>query len=262
MKALKKKLKKQKSAIDFLLQKPQQSFSPDTFHTLRLAIKKLHALFDLAKFCTKEFKQKKTFKPFNLIFRQAGKIRELQMEASLLEKYFFFNLPKEYSADLKNELTKALKKFCSITNKSGPILQKKYRKIMPFLSRISKKKAQRYMDKKRAKIEKLLRQNNLKNKQIHLLRKRLKELQYNEKLLNYNKQNKLISSKNMLSELLGEWHDYQVTVNHLKKVIDTGAINANETNQLENIRAAFTSKRNLLFNKINAALTQTLFKNS
>ncbi len=110
------------------------------------------------------------------------------------------------------------------------------------------------MDNKKAKIEKLLRQNTLKNKQIHILRKRLKEFQYNEKSLNYNNQNPLILNKDILSELLGEWHDYQITINHLKKVIDSGKINPNENNQLENIKTTFTFKRELLFNKINTTL--------
>ena len=262
MKALKKNLKKQKSAISLILQKPQQSFIPDTFHSLRLAIKKLHAVFDLANCCTKKFKQKKTFKPFKLIFRQAGKIRELQVEESLLEKHFFFNLPKDYCADLKKELTKELKKFFSITNsKSGSTLNKNYRTIIPFLIKISKKKAQHYMDIKRIKIEKLLSQNTLKNKQMHLLRKRLKEYQYNQKNLNFSKQNKLISDMDVLPELLGEWHDYQVTINHLKKVINSGQINPTENNQLENIKALFIFKREFLLSKINAALVNSLFRN-
>ncbi|MFV5692403.1 CHAD domain-containing protein [Flavobacterium sp. LT1R49] len=261
MKALKKYLKKRKSVINLLLQKPLQSYTPDTFHVLRVEIKKLHALFDLVDFCSKEFKQNKTFNPFKLIFRQAGKIRELQVETSLLEKHFFFNLPKDYCVDLKKELAKELKKFFSITNcKSGSTLKKNYRKIIPFLTKISKKKAQRYMDKKSAEIKKLLPQNTLKNKQMHMLRKRLKEYQYNQKSLNLSKQNKLISVMDVLPELLGEWHDYQVTINHLKKIIDSGQINPTENNQLESIKALFIFKREFLLNKINSALLNSLFR--
>lgn len=263
MKALKKILKKQKSIIDLLLQKPQQSFTPETFHSLRLAIKKLHAVFDLAKFCNKKFNQKKTFKPFSLIFQQTGKIRELQVETSLLEKYLFFNLPKEYSIYLKKELAKELKKFFSIINNAlGLTLEKKYRKTIPFLIQLNKKKPQRYMDKKRTKIEKLLSQNSLKNKQIHLLRKRLKELQYNESSLNYNKQNRIISNKNILPELLGEWHDYKVTFNHLKKFINSNVLDINEINQLENLKVLFKFKKKLVYTKINATLSNHRFRKS
>ena len=117
------------------------------------------------------------------------------------------------------------------------------------------------MDIKRIKIEKLLSQNTLKNKQMHLLRKRLKEYQYNQKSLNFSKQNKLISDMDVLPELLGEWHDYQVTINHLKKGINSGQINPTVNNQLENIKALFIFKREFLLNKINTALLNSLFRN-
>jgi CHAD domain-containing protein len=254
MKALNPYLEKRKSAILLLLQKPQHSFTPDTFHTLRLEIKKLHALFDLVHFCSKEFKQKNTFKPFQLIFRQAGKVRELQVEAAMLEPYFCFNLP-EYNEHLKKELATALAHFFLLINPELDLtLKKKYRKIIPFLTQISKKEAQRYLDKKRVKIEKLLHQNTLKNKQLHLLRKRLKELQYNESILNDAKQNTLPPNKDLLPELLGAWHDYQVTITHLKKGIHSGALQPTETNTLENIIATFTHHRQLLLTKINAGL--------
>lgn len=261
MKALKKFSREQKSAISLLLQTPQQYCTPDTFHALRLATKKLHAVFDLTHFCAKKFKQKKTFRSYTLIFRQAGKIRELQVEAALLEKHFFFNLPKEYSADLKKELTAELEKFHFVTKcKLNQTLEKNYQKIIPFLTKINKKKVQRYMDKKRAKIEKLLRQKTLKNKQIHLLRKQLKEFQYNESFLNDDLQRTLVSNRNVLPELLGEWHDYQVTITHLKKIINSGAITTNENSQLENITTLFMFKRQLFRKKIQATLSHPLFR--
>ncbi|MFV5688977.1 CHAD domain-containing protein [Flavobacterium sp. ZT3R25] len=263
MKAFNQYLKKRKTTITLLLQKPPQSFTPDTFHTLRVEIKKLHALFDLVDFCSNGFKQNKTFKPFKLIFRQAGKVRELQVELSLIEKHFFFNLPKDYNTYLKKELTKELKIYFSIINsKSSPNLKKKYRKITSFLTNTSKKKTQCYIHKKRAKIQKFFRQNTLKNKQIHLLRKRLKKLQYSEKILKDNKKNRLFSNKDNLTDLLGEWHDYELIINHLKKVIYSGSIHAQETNQLENIKATFKFKRNLLFNKLNTFLLHNIFKNN
>lgn len=255
MKALKKYLKKRESAINLVLEKQQQSYTPDTFHKLRVEIKMLSALFDLIKNCSKEFKHKKTFKPFKLIFRQAGKIRELQVEESLLEKHFSFNLLKEYKDYLKKGLTGELEKFFSITNSTfSQKLKKKYRKMNLLLTKTSKRKVKRYMAKKRTKIEKLLHQNALKNKQIHSLRKRIKEYLYNQKSLNYGKKNKLVSNKNILPELLGEWHDYQIIINHLQKAIDSGEINPNERDLLKKIKETFTFKSESLFNKINAGL--------
>lgn len=263
MKALKKYLKKRKSAITILLEKQQESFTPDTFHTLRLEIKKLNALFGLVDFCSKSFKQKKTFKPFKVIFSQAGKIREIQVETALLEEHFTSDFVTQYRNNLKKILTAELNNFFLITNPNfAEKLQKKYIKINSVLAKTNKKMANRYMDKKRAEIEKLLHKKALKNKQMHALRKRLKEYQFNQKSLNYTKKNKLLPKKNALPELLGEWHDYQTVIQHLKKAIDSEEINPQESNQLENVIATFTFKSQLLFTKTNATLRNTHFKNA
>ena len=256
MKALKKYLKKRKSAITILLEKQQESFTPDTFHTLRLELKKLNALFDLAHFCSKGFKQKKTFKPFKVIFSQAGKIRELQVEKALLEEHFSSDFVTQYRNDLKNILMEEFNNFFLITTPSfAEKLQKKHLKINVALRKVNKKKANLYMEKKRTEIEKLLHKKGLKNKQMHALRKSLKEYQYNQKSLNYIEKNNLPLKKNELPELLGEWHDYQKVIQHLKKARDSGETNPKESNQLEDVITTFTYKNQLLFNKINTTLT-------
>jgi CHAD domain-containing protein len=263
MKVLKKYLKKRKSAITLLLEKQQGAFTPETFHTLRIEIKKLNALSDLVHFCFKKFKQKKTFKPFKLVFYQAGKVRELQVEEALLNKYFNSDFNSQYRNNLDKTIREELNIFFLITNPSFiEKLQKKYLKINSVLAKTSKKMEKQYMDKKRIKVEKLLHKTALKKKQMHALRKRLKEYQFNQKSLNYTKKNKTITKKNALSELLGEWHDYKTVIQHLKKAIDCGEINPQESNQLENVIATFTFRSQLLFNKINATSSNTLFKNT
>ena len=255
MKALKKYLKKRENAINLILEKRQQFYTADTFHELRVEIKKLNALFHLIDYCSKEFKAKKTFKPFKLIFRQAGKIRELQIEEAILKKHFSFNTVKEYRNHLKKLRIKEQEYFFSITNNNFiKGLKKKYRIIIPLLTKANKKKTANYMSIKKAKIKKLLHQKALKTKQVHALRKRLKEYQYNQKSLNLEPPKNPISNKDVLPELLGKWHDYQVIIRHLKKAIDSGEINPKESSQLKNIKAALISKREKLFNKINTSL--------
>ena len=263
MKALKKYLKKRKSAINLLLEKKQGSFTTDTFHTLRVEIKKLNALFDLAHFCFKNFKQKKTFKPFELIFDQAGKIREIQVEEALFEDHFTSKFVKHYRNDLKKLLTEELNDFFTIIKPSfAEKLRKKYSKINSLLVKTTKKKTNRYMDKKRADVEKLLYKKTLKKKQIHGLRKKLKEYQFNKQSLKYTKKNSLMSMKTTMTDLLGEWHDYQTVIQHLKKARDSGEINSKESGQLNNVITTFTFKNNQLFNKINTTLPNTFLKNS
>jgi hypothetical protein len=259
MKALQKYFKKRKSAITFLLEQHQQSFTADTFHTLRLELKKLKALFALINSCSKKFKQKKIIKPFQLIFSQAGKIRELQVEEALLEEHFGSDFGIQYRNALKKILREECKNFFLITTSSfAEKLQKKYLKINAVLKKVSKKSTNRYMDKKRKEIEKLLHKKSLKNKQMHTLRKRLKEYQFNQKIFNYTDTQKLLPEKNALPELLGEWHDCQMVIQHLKKTMVSGEITPEENDQIKNGIKTFTSESELLFNEINTTLTDIL----
>lgn len=254
MKALKKYLKRRKSALNFLLQKKHESFTPDTFHSIRVEIKKVNALVNLAKFCSRKFKQKKTFKPFKIIFRQAGKVRELQLEEALLQEHYGRNFAIEYRNNLKQNITEDTKTFfLIITPYFIKKLQKKFKKIKSSIYKISKKRINQLSKKKRNQIKKLLRQNVLKKKQIHTLRKKLQEYQYNIKSLNRTKKKKHLAIKRKLPELLGEWHDYSKVVQHLKKAINSQEINQEERKQLQNSMAAFSRKSRILFSKIKAS---------
>ena len=85
MNGFKKYLKKRIQAIIALLKRPKRKYWQVTFHQLRIEIKKLDALFDLIDFCAKDFDRDKLFKPFEEIFQQAGKVRDLQIEKNLMK---------------------------------------------------------------------------------------------------------------------------------------------------------------------------------
>lgn len=251
MKALIKYLKNREDAINFLLKKSKRAYTPTTFHKLRVEIKKLNAFFELIHFCSNNFKYKKIIKPLKLIFRQAGKVRELQVEEAMLRKYLINNLLKNYRASLTKLRLKEQEDFFSIANKKFIArLTKTYREILPFLTKTDKKKVNSYMEKKRKKIEKLLSQDTLQKTQVHALRKRLKKFHYSLESLNLKKKNRLLPKKDVLPDLLGKWHDFQVIIRHLKKAMDTYRINPKEMGQLEKIKAKFSSDSELLFNKI------------
>src|SRR5258708_6187319 len=88
-KALKNYFARRRKAITSLLRKPARKIVAQNFHQLRIEIKKLNAFYALINYRSKEFKKKKTFKPLKQIFKQAGKVREIQLEQALLKKYNF-----------------------------------------------------------------------------------------------------------------------------------------------------------------------------
>jgi CHAD domain-containing protein len=255
MKELVTYFKTRESALNLILEKAPDSYTVETFHELRVEIKKLKALFELITFCSKKFKSRKTFKPFRTIFKEAGKIRELQLQQTILEKQPSFHLLKKYPNRLKKQEIKKTKNFFSLANKRLiKKLKGKYRKIIYLIIKIRKKKVNRYRNKTRKEIKKLISKNIFKKNKMHNFRIRLKMYQYNEKVFPVAQSSKLISTQTELSDMLGEWHDYEVAILHLKKTIPSYKTNSKERKHLKTIKAVVTLKRELLFHKINATL--------
>lgn len=260
MKALTKYSKNRKAAINSLLEKPKRKYTSGTFHKLRVEIKKLNALFELLKFCSKDFKQKNTFKPFKLIFRQAGKIRELQIQEEMLNKYLLDSSLNDYIASLKKLRLKEQKMFFSIVNKKHAVgLNNKFHEVASLLSAVSDQKVAGYLEKKKDFIIQLISQNILEMKQVHELRKQLKIFNYNRESLSLEKSNKRLSKQDVLPVLLGEWHDLQVIIRDLKKAIDARQISQKEILQLERIQEEISSCSDTLFSKINIARLESDF---
>ena len=259
MKTLRKYLKNRELAISLLVEKPNHKYTSDTFHKLRVEIKKLDAFFALLKFCFKDFKRKKTFKPFKQIFLQAGKIRELQIEEEMLKKYLPDISLHDYLNYLKRLRLKEQEAFFSIVNKKMAVrLKHKYHEIVPLLSKVNNKKVNRYLEKKITKIKELIGQGNLQAAWLHELRKRLNMLKFNRKSLSLEKQNISILKKDDFTMLLGQWHDSQVIMTHLNKTMETAGLNPKEIIQLEKLKIKLSSDSETVLKKINSILPEYL----
>ncbi len=131
--------KKIEKKISALLKKNVNQFDKEDYHRLRVEIKKLNALLESVKFYSNGFKEKKYTKVLKRPFKQAGKIRELQLAQAALKQYSEYHL-EHYLNDLQSRISKEEEKLSSLLNKR---LRKKVKKafaeIVPFL----KKKKQR-----------------------------------------------------------------------------------------------------------------------
>ena len=101
--------------------------------------------------------------------------------------------------------------------------------------------------------------SRLNRKEMHQLRKQLKTLNYNRKILSTENQAVKTSIKAGLTSLLGKWHDCEVLLQHLKKEIDKKNLNYQETQELKNLKTVTVSKRKQLFDKINTILPTQVF---
>jgi CHAD domain-containing protein len=260
MKTPKKYLKNREDAIRFLLRKPRSKYTPETFHKLRLEIKKLNAFFDLIKYCSKDFKRKKAFKPFQLIFRQAGKVRELQLEEAMLKKYLRYNSLQSYCNNLKIMRQKEADNFFLMVDKSLlEQLEKTKELLRPNLSKIDSEKTDLYLEKKQKKIKKIISKGISEKRELHQLRIRLKILNHNNTIYKIESTNKSLPKKEDLTLLLGNWHDYQVIIKHLKKTLKNSQLSLEELNHLKAIKIKVAAESLLLFDKINNKLPQYKF---
>ena len=249
MKKLTKYLKKRKTTIDFLLRIPQNKYTPNIFHQLRVEIKKLNSLFDLIQFCSHDFTRKTTYKPFKSIFHQAGKVRELQIEDAMIKNYFEKKVVKDYRKNLKKLRLKAETEFFVLVNKKLMIqLNKKYRAIIPHLYGIDQKKINTYLEKKANQIQELLGQEIIQREQIHELRKHLKILNYNKAIV--DKEKERILNQDILPELLGKWHDCQVIIENLQNTHNKRQLSPAALYQIKIIKQKIVSEYKILFNEI------------
>jgi CHAD domain-containing protein len=250
MKGLDQYLKTRKEAIFLLLEKPGSSYTPETFHKIRVEIKKLHSFFCILNYCSKEFKLNKLFKPFKLIFRQVGKVRELQVEEAMIKKYFSAGLLEAYKHHLKTQKLIEKKKYFSILNIINENkLEKKYDKAATFLKKVSKKRIELYIKNEQSKIDKISNQEQISKTQLHDLRKKIKTCNYNKKLLGqFNK--KIIRKIDVLPDLIGHWHDSQITLGNLKKVMNQRDTKQNEKSKIQIIRSKLSHNNDILYDKI------------
>lgn len=244
------------NGIDALLKKTVQKFTVEDFHKLRVEIKKLKAQFKLVNFCSKIFEWKKKFQCFQSVFKQAGKIRELQVEAEALKKYAIYKGLKTYIKNLKKAKQKEIFVFLLLINKDIKTRFKKSKKIvLSLIETINKRDIKNYLEKKRKQIRNLISGKQLKIKNAHELRKHLKEFYYNIKSLNFPKQIKLVKETEAFQNLLGKWHDGVVLKQHLNEAMkDKTAMGPSEIKQLKKVKAKLSADCEILFKKINTAI--------
>ena len=255
MKTLTRYIEDREIAIQLLMKRPMDKFTAVTFHKLRVEIKKLNAFLHFICFYSNDFKRKKAYKPFKKLFKQAGKVRELQIELKLLKKYKLDNLIIVYSENLRKLLAVEKEIFFSMLKQKFLLkLRKKFLLIYSNIFRIDRITIAQYLEEYKCLFDELKSQQSLNSHQIHEIRKWLKELRYNCKLLSINPQNIPFLNNRYLPAFLGQYHDYEIIINHLKLVFQEGKVNFHEINFLEFIIEKLSSDRDTLFNKLHKVL--------
>lgn len=221
---------------DFLkfYKKTSKDQGVEDIHQLRVAIKKIRALLSLIELAGNgEFQKKEHFDLFKNLFRKAGKVREIQVNLSLIKKIdqrksklyveYLIELQNHSMEELMNELLVFdLKKLKSLNAQ----MLSKANEISP--EHLTEKSTP-FISSKFQKIKKL-RDKIKKDQKLHKIRIHLKAVVELVEYLPYNKENKSLKKEiKRLNQLIGDWHDNIVLLNTINQYHKT--INSDKKNK-------------------------------
>lgn len=229
---------------------------PEELHKLRVAIKKLEALFMLSEICLWDKKDKKKFsKYFNTVkkvFKSAGKIRTAHLNLRMVEKYE--NENSRFNSQFKDNQNKILlkqsNKFSTNMITYAEIIDKNYKHLVKLLRDIETKCIIDSYRKQLKRLDKTFR-NYKTSEELHKCRTKIKRLLYAYSILNKPAAKKINLNKKYFDELqdnLGKWHDTVVAVELLSSAgfSDSNVIDELKIQQDNCLKAITSSAENFL----------------
>jgi CHAD domain-containing protein len=251
-KRLTKYFLRQSDRIHQLLKKPIETLEEGDFHLLRVHTKKIKAILNLAEYGVKDFPKEKYFTPYKIIFSQAGKIRELQLQISLMKKYKSQKGLNAYYSRLEKDGLQHHQDFLLLIDKKlKRKLKKSDQKIVPFLKKVDAQVVKDYLSTITNRIRTLLHEEKLNAEQVHDLRKHIKELKYLQKI--FQPKNKLLTIPDDFQELIGQWHDYAVISKDLLKDAQHHELKPEEVKAIMSHQKKISNRADQLLAKVEIA---------
>jgi CHAD domain-containing protein len=193
-----------------------QNQDPEAIHHLRVEIKKIYALLALIEKCSADIEFSEYAEPVKKIFKEAGGIRDAQINLQLISSHG--NTNEEYENRQRSLIKRREKKFCSVINTHIKDIKKPYTIIRKSMSDIKNDCILKFYKKQMKKVEKAI--TDLTNeKQLHKCRKRIKKMIYIHGMLDSVLKKKLeinIDYLGKLEEAISKWHDSVVTLDVLR----------------------------------------------
>lgn len=245
------------AAVQSILEQAPEKFTVVTFHLLRVEIKRLKSLFSLIGGLSKDFNKKTAFESFGIFFKQAGKVRELQIEDLFLVKYADYTVIKAYRNRLHEKELEEKRIFFDLQERlDKSLFDITYKEVDSFLKNLSEQQVAGYLDKKRKRLWKMFMQLPLQEEKMHQVRKELKQIVFIEKMCGLEWDKVRSGYEINLSNLLGKWHDQLVIVQHIENIIRSLENNHEDTLVLKKINGRIYSKISLLADKINEQVAE------
>lgn len=245
-------LKKRRTALKFLTRTPKRKFGQSRFHELRVEIKKLRATLNRLEFQLKDFDGERAYKPFRKLFAQAGKVREIQIQKSILKSQDVQGQVPGYLKQLDQKIRKERSRFFKIrTVKLNSKIKKRLKELGRKNREAENLETAPFLNSLIGEIKELLLSGTLEQASAHLLRKKLKNLAYNLESLSQKKAAKMHPERNHLINLLGTWHDLTSVQDTLLAQVSSTPLPEEEKTILSAINQKIKSESELIFAEIN-----------
>ena len=236
-------------------------------HQLRVFIKRIRAVLSLSEIFSGEvFNKKSHYELFSPLFRKAGFLREIHVNEALLyeARPGFLPLYRDYLSESKDSATADLLAEGANFNFSAfEVLNKPLLERMNTLSdgQVAKQSAA-YLTGKLNKVGALLNLLN-DNQKVHKMRIHLQNVRAALRLMHDLNPSveieKLQSDTELLTDLIGRWHDVTVFVEELNHYA-TSSRTAKDEAQLNNVIDQFSGEKESTRLEIGIALKQYLAK--
>ncbi len=210
MNSLQNYIQKRQETIESILKKPEDSYTPTTFHRLRVEMKKWFACAGLVLSGLSANDRKKVVRPLRELFRLAGKVREIQVTDMKIKKYPSGNL-------FLPRTDKARERFFVALRKPRMRRLREMFAAIRLLSALSTERTQMiWLEQQQRRIQTLMEAGRSDPSKWHELRTRLKRYDYVRKSLG---RDAFLPEQEMLTARIGDWHDYNTIAVRLEKAL-------------------------------------------
>lgn len=217
------------SNLHFAFMEVQQECRKGTIHSLRVSLKRIRAFFQLLDEIDLHFAGDMAVKQLSPVFREAGKLRDLQIEHALLFSHEEKLLLDHATSDQlliriqeQQEIFLEFQRGFSVAD-LRECSQHARSHLLHTPLRTLRKGLRNYFRVSLRDLGLLSREGLSSKKSLHDLRKKVKKVHYNlivadQAIAKYSIPPELLHSLENLQNQLGKWHDYRITLDELKSL--------------------------------------------
>ena len=242
-------LKEKEQAIKGFIRQKKDPKHPEDLHRLRLEIKKSRAAMGILSKVSQKIKAAGKQSPFRALFKQAGKIRELQLHKAYLDKHKVLPELPVYHKVLKEETGAEMQRLLDLKkSKDLRVFAKSPSLMNGSTLKGGEQRLQQLLHADEVEILGLLHKEKLKVSEAHELRKRIKSYYFLTRIV--KPKTSSLKDLDKFQELLGTWHDYEVFSAELKKAGKLKSLPKSEKKSIRRLQPKMVRKRDDLFRKI------------